>query len=173
MTESLRRIYFTPFNSSEGPPGNPIGCQARPTLLCRAEAFCLWQPLFGRGERGSSCWAFAWAGRAVSNTGSESDVSLTLANLETGILSWKGSLQVGVPSSAPPARGREGSPQLLRPPAQVWRHRNSLVSLREEELQLCNHQVPNHKHLGGNSCGEHLAELEYGLSFLGMEILIT
>lgn len=25
----------------------------------------------------------------------------------------------------------------------------------------------------GNSCGEHLAELEYALSFLGMEIHIT
>lgn len=131
--------------------------------------------MFGRGERGSSCWDFTWAERAFSSTGlesSESDVPLILANLGTGTVFWEVPCRLGFPALLS-LSVRGGRAALTWPPAQVGRHWNSLVSLREEKLQLCNHQVPNHKHLGGNSCGEHLAELEYGQSFLGMEILIT
>lgn len=97
-------------------------------------------------------------------------LSLILANLETYFILEKFPAGWGSKFWSPQQGHRKATLtySVAWPPAQVQRHRNNMVSLREEELQLYNHWVPSHKHLRGNSCREHLAELEYGLSFLQM-----
>lgn len=86
----------------------------------------------------------------------ESGVPVTLASLETGSLSWKGSLQVGVASSAPPVRGWRAA--LPCPPAQEFLGQPQRGKAAALQPPGAKPQEPR-----GNSCGEHLAELEYAV----------